>query len=143
MRSGGDPCGEIFAKNGFCRCVRGMVRGREKGLAVVFPQVPEIFGAPGRIRTPGQELRRLLLYPPELRARAVLIGGKRLSVKRGQPGHGPCGGAGDGAPCQLLSEAEAPAVHFFLPREGTGSMCAMPRPPLCSASSRGKFYTYR
>lgn len=44
--------------------------------------MPEICGAPGRIRTPGQELRRLLLYPPELRARAVLIGGKRLSVKR-------------------------------------------------------------
>ena len=30
-------------------------------------------GAPGRIRTPGQELRRLLLYPTELQAHKVHI----------------------------------------------------------------------
>ena len=104
MRSGGDPCGEIFAKNGFCRCVRGMVRGKEKGLAVVFPQVPEIFGAPGAIRTHGLWLRRPTLYPTELRAHTCLSrqracrcqalplpasGASRLS-----PENGPCPSSG-------------------------------------------------
>ena len=42
---------------------------------------PEIFGAPGRNRTLDQELRRLLLYPTELRTQRVSY---KLSGVRGQ-----------------------------------------------------------
>ena len=38
--------------------------------SVVFGEEKIHWSAPGRIRTSDQQLRRLLLYPPELRARA-------------------------------------------------------------------------
>src|SRR5574341_943118 len=37
----------------------------------VLPPTVERENAPGRIRTSDQQLRRLLLYPPELRARVI------------------------------------------------------------------------
>lgn len=50
-----------------------VVKERKTAAPVVLGRPFVLFcGAPGRIRTPDQELRRLLLYPPELRARKVL-----------------------------------------------------------------------
>ena len=45
-------------------------RGEVKALTTVLSQGLDFSGAPGRSRTPGQELRRLLLCPSELRAHA-------------------------------------------------------------------------
>jgi hypothetical protein len=38
----------------------------------VLGKDPAVFGAPGGIRTPDQRIRNPLLYPSELRARALL-----------------------------------------------------------------------
>ena len=69
--------------------------------------MPEKIGAPGGIRTPDPRLRRPMLYPPELRARAWIIASYgTLSNPRGD--------APENVPAKRLDALEISWTHYVI-----------------------------
>jgi hypothetical protein len=76
-------------------CCPGSLECQErKNRAEILNQFQKVIGAPEEIRTPDPQIRSLVLYPAELRARrahrAEIVGGKRgqnRAPKRPERGH--------------------------------------------------------